>query len=70
MVPSRGAMVEWYYSLGIPIDKTNMHDGHPRCVAQVGNTQFYIIVCNALVEAQNLKSGPSFELQNECGVTE
>ena len=38
-----------------------MHDGHPRCVAQVSYTQFYIIIYNA----QNLKSRPSFELQNE-----
>ena len=42
-----------------------MHDGHPSCVAQVSYTQFYIIIYNTLVDAQNLKSGPSCELQNE-----
>ena len=45
-----------------------MHDEHPTSVAQVSYTQFYIIiyhVYNALVDAKNLKSGPSFELQNE-----
>ena len=35
-----GAKVELYYSLGIPIDKTKMHNGHPRCVAQVSYRPF------------------------------
>ena len=48
----------------MPFDKNKMHDGHSRCVAQVSYMQFYIIIYNALVDAQNLKSGPSFELHS------
>ena len=29
---------------------------------------FYIILYNAFVDSQNLKSGPSFELDNYCVV--
>ena len=45
-----------------PIDKTKIHDGYPRYVAQVSYTQLYIIIYNALVDDQNLNSGNSFEL--------
>ena len=45
-----------------------MHDEQPKSVAQVSYTQFYIIVYDGLVDAQILKSGPSFELQNELVV--
>ena len=46
-------------------DWINCHDVHPRCVAKVNNMHVYISIYNVLVDAQNLKSGPSFELQNE-----
>ena len=34
IIPFWEAKAELYYSLGIPIDKTKMHNGHPICVAQ------------------------------------
>ena len=62
------AQVELYYALGIPIDKTKMHDGHSRSVAQVIYTQCYISIYNTIINVQNLKPGSSFEVKNECVV--